>query len=81
MNDDAANELYGLVRTLTAEVATLTALLKRMDEDRSSMEGRLRELEIESAKRKGIMTVVAAIGGVVGSLAVWLIKHLTGGAG
>ncbi len=73
------NELFGLVRELKAEIAAQTAILQRMEKELEDKEKRIRELELESAKRKGIMAVVAAIGGVVGSIAVWIIKHIWGG--
>ena len=79
ITENSANELFGLVRELKAEIAAQTAILKRMDEELKDKEKRIRELELESAKRKGIMAVVAAIGGVVGSIAIWIIKHICGG--
>ena len=74
-------ELYGLVREMKADLAKQTVLLERMDADRKEMETSIRKLELEDAKRKGIMTVVAAIGGAVGYLASWFVKHMTGGTG
>jgi len=79
MNEDSTNELFRLVRELGAEIAAQTAILQRMEKELEDKEKRIRELELESAKRKGIMAVVAAIGGVVGSIAVWIIKHIWGG--
>ena len=79
MGDESTNELFGLVRELKAEIAAQTAILQRMEKELEDKEKRIRELELESAKRKGIMAVVAAIGGVVGSIAVWIIKHIWGG--
>ena len=79
MGDESTSELFGLVRELKAEIAAQTAILQRMEKELEDKEKRIRELELESAKRKGIMAVVAAIGGVVGSIAVWIIKHIWGG--
>lgn len=79
MNEDSVNELFRLVRELGAEIAAQTAILQRMEKELEDKEKRIRELELESAKRKGIMAVVAAIGGIVGSIAVWIIKHFWGG--
>lgn len=79
MGNEATSELFGLVRELKAEIAAQTAILKRMEEELKDKEERIRELELESAKRKGIMAVVAAIGGIIGSVAVWIIKHMFGG--
>ena len=80
MNEDSVNELFRLVRELGAEIAAQTAILQRMEKELEDKEKRIRELELESAKRKGIMAVVAAIGGIVGSIAVWIIKHFWGGS-
>ena len=79
MGDEAAKELFWLVRERKAEIAAQTAILQRMEEEMKDKEKRIRELELENAKRKGIMAVIAAIGGIVGSIAVWIIKHFFGG--
>ena len=80
MGDETARQLFDLVRDLSAKIAAQTAILERMEKDAAAQSERIRELELESAKRKGIMAVVAAIGGVVGSIAVWIVKHIWGGA-
>ena len=79
MGNDANNQLFDLVRELTAKVAALTAILERVEGDRKEDRERIHELEMESARRKGIMAVVGAIGGIVGTVAVWIIKHFFGG--
>ena len=79
MGETAISELFGLVRDMKAEIAAQTAILERMEADLKDKEKRIRELELENAKRKGIMAVIAAIGGIVGSIAVWIIKHFFGG--
>ena len=79
MGENASSELFGLVRELKAEIAAQTAILERVEKDLDDKEKRIRELELEGAKRKGIMTVVGVIGGAVGTIAVWIIKHLFGG--
>lgn len=65
---------------------SIETTLARMDERTATMvtrdgdhEKRIKELELESAKHKGIMAVVGVIGGAVGTVAVWIIKHLFGG--
>ena len=79
MDEVAASEMFGLVRELKAEITAQTAILQRVEKELEDKEKRIRELELESAKHKGIMAVVAAIGGIVGSVAVWIIKHIWGG--
>ena len=78
MGDNAISELFGLIRELKAEVAAQTAILQKMEKELADKEERIRDLELENAKRKGIMTVVAAIGGIVGTIVAWLFKHLGG---
>lgn len=80
MSENAISELFGLVRELKAEVAAQTAILHRMEKEIDDKDKRIRDLEMENARRKGITTVVAAIGGVVGTAAAWIVKHLMGGA-
>lgn len=79
MGENAVAELFGLIRELKAEVAAQTAILQRMEKELDENDERIRALELENAKRKGIITVVAAIGGVVGTAAAWIVKHLVGG--
>ena len=79
MDEVAASEMFGLVRELKAEITAQTAILQRVEKELEDKEKRIRELELESAKHTGIMAVVAAIGGIVGSVAVWIIKHIWGG--
>ena len=79
MGEESTNQLFDLVRDLTAKVAALTAIIERAEKAEEERDKRIRDLELENAKRKGIMTVVAAIGGIVGSIAVWFVKHLWGG--
>lgn len=79
MGDETAKELFGIIRELKAEISAQTAILQRMEKELDDKEKRIRELELENAKRKGIMAVIAAIGGIVGSIAVWIIKHFFGG--
>ena len=77
--DSSTKQLYDLIRDLSSKVAALTAILERVEEDRKEDRGRIHDLEMESARRKGIMAVIGAIGGIVGTVAVWIIKHLFGG--
>ena len=79
MGAEETRELYSLVRELQAQIAAQTAILQRVEKDLDEKDGQIRELQLESARRKGIMAVIAAIGGVVGSIAVWIIKHIWGG--
>ena len=78
--DSSTKQLYDLIRDLSSKVAALTAILERVEGDRKEDRERIHDLELESAKRKGIMAVVGAIGGVVGTVAVWIIKHFWGGS-
>jgi len=80
MGENAITELFGLIRDLKADVAAQTAILERVEVELKDKDERIRNLELENARRKGVMTVVAAIGGIVGTIVAWLFRHLIGGA-
>lgn len=73
------SEIFERLRNIETTVARMDERTATMAERDGDHEKRIKELELESARRKGIMAVVAAIGGVVGSVAVWIVKHLWGG--
>ena len=78
MADEAAKELFGLVREVKAELAELRATLTRMEQDRKDHEERLRKLEEKEAKRSGVLAAASIIGGLIVSGLAWLVKMLTG---
>ena len=80
MGENSTSEIFGLIRELKAEVAAQTVILERVEKELKDKDKRIRDLELENAKRKGIMTVVAAIGGIMGTIVAWIFKHLAGGA-
>lgn len=79
MENEEARELYGLVRELQAQIAAQTAILQRVEKDLDDKDEQIRELQLESARRKGIMAVIGILGSIFGTCAVWIIKHLCGG--
>ena len=79
MGENAISELYGLVRELKAEIAKQTAILERVDKELDDKEERIRELERESNKRKGVMAALSLFSSIVGGALVWLFKCFFGG--
>ena len=58
-------------------------LLARIDERTKAHgdhEARIRELENDAAKHKGVMAALSLFSSVVGGVLVWLFKHIFGGA-
>jgi len=74
-----SSEIFDRLRRIEEMLARMDERDKSRQDDTDDHEDRIRALELESAKRKGIMTVIATIGGVVGSVAVWIVKHFAGG--
>lgn len=79
MGAEETRELYGLVRELQAQIAAQTAILERVEKDLAAKDGQIRELQLESARRKGIMAVIGILGSIFGTCAVWIVKHFWGG--
>ena len=79
MSDEAAKELYGLVRDIKAEMAAQTAILKRMEAELADKEKRLKDLELKDARRGGIMATIAIVASALGSAFGWIIKAVFGG--
>lgn len=79
MSDEAAKELYGLVRDIKAQMAAQTAIMERMEAELADKEKRLKDLELKDARRGGIMATIAIVASAVGSALVWMIKAVFGG--
>ena len=76
---DNDKEIFERLRNIEVTVA-------RIDEREANMlprcqdhESRIRALEDESARRKGVLAAVATIGGLIGSALAWLAKTFFGG--
>jgi len=79
MSDEAAKELYGLVRDIKAEMAAQTVILQRMEQEMADKEKRIKDLELKDARRGGIMATIAIVASALGSAFCWIIKSLFGG--
>ncbi|MBR4654123.1 MAG: hypothetical protein IKO72_12265 [Kiritimatiellae bacterium] len=78
MSDEAAKELYGLVRDIKAEMAAQTVILQRMEKELADKEKRIKDLELKDARRGGIMATIAIVASALGSAFCWIIKSLFG---
>ena len=74
MSDEAAKELYGLVRDIKAEMAAQTVILQRMEKELADKEKRIKDLELKDARRGGIMATIAIVASALGSAFCWIIK-------
>ena len=77
-------QIFGRLNIIDTTLARLDERTERMDrewkDNRSDHEVRIRTLEQENAKRKGVAAALSSIGGVVGAFAMWLLQHIFGGA-
>lgn len=80
---DNDREIFGRLNGIDTTLARIDERTDRMDREwhdaRADHEVRIRTLEQENAKRKGVLAVVSAIGGSVGAGFMWLLKLLYGG--
>lgn len=72
-------EIFERLRNIETTLARMDERSATMAERDGDHEKRIKELEIESAKRKGIMAVIGILGSIFGTCAVWIIKHIFGG--
>ena len=66
----------GKIEQMVAKIDERTA---RHDTAHTDHESRIRELERESDKRKGMMAALSLFSSIVGGILVWLFKSLFGG--
>ena len=77
MGDNA--EIYERLGRIEQTVARIDERTKGMADKHSDHENRIRALERDSDKRKGVMAALSLFSSVVGGALVWLFKHLFGG--
>ena len=77
MGDNA--EIYERLRSIEQTVARIDERTKRHAQDHIDHEERIRALERDNDKRKGVMAALALFSSVVGSALVYLFKLLFGG--
>ena len=73
MGDNA--EIYDRLRNIEAMLARIDERTKDSDH-----EERIRALERDNDKRKGVMAALSLFSSVVGGMLVWLFKQIFGGA-
>lgn len=82
-NDHNEREIFGRLNGIDKTLARIDERTERMDREwhdsRADHETRIRKLEQESAKRRGVIAALSSIGGVVGAAIMWLLSHLFGG--
>ena len=75
-------EIFDERRTLGKGVARIDERTERMDrewkENRSDHEGRIRRLELDNEKRKGVAAAIGAAAGMVVQGIFALFRYLTG---
>lgn len=72
-------EIFERLSRIEQGVARIDERTERHDRDYSDHEERIRTLERESDKRKGVMAALSLFSSVVGGVLVWMFKHLFGG--
>jgi len=74
-------EIYERLRGIEATLARIDERTARHDSDHNDHESRIRALERDNDKRKGVMAALSLFSSVVGGALVWLFKALFGGGG
>lgn len=75
-------EIFNKLNHQGETLARIDERTERMDrewkESRSDHEGRIRKLELDNEKRKGVAAAIGAVAGLVVQGIIALFKHLTG---
>ena len=79
MSEEAAKELYSIVRQMQADLAAQTAILSRMEAEQKEMRKKILELEIDKARRNGFIAAAGMLGSAATTLVWWLIRRFAGG--
>ena len=81
---DNDREIFARLRDIGEGVARIDERTERIDRDmrdhHADHESRIRRLEFDSEKRKGVAAAVGAIATLVVNAVIYLVKFLTGGA-
>lgn len=80
MGENADAEIFKRLGNIEQTLARIDERTSRETADHKDHEERIRKLERESDKRKGIMAAVSSIGGLIGAGIMWLVKWISGGA-
>lgn len=76
-----STETYERLSRIEQIVARIDERTERHDRDHSDHEGRIRALERDNDKRKGVMAALSFFSSLVGGALVYLFKVLFGGGG
>ena len=72
-------EIFERLSRIEQTCARIDERTARHDREHDDHEKRIRELEAESAKRKGVMAALSLFSSIVGGALVWLFKAIFGG--
>lgn len=72
-------EIYERLGKIEQTLARIYERTARHDSDHSDHESRIRALERDNDKRKGVMAALSLFSSVVGGVLVWLFKTIFGG--
>ena len=73
------NEIFSRLLSIDKTVSRIDERTEQMQKTDGDHEQRIRNLERESDKRKGLIAAVSSFGGIVGAGVAWLIKQIFGG--
>jgi hypothetical protein len=73
------NEIFSRLLSIDKTVSRIDERTEQMQKTDGDHEQRIRNLERESDKRKGLIAAVSSFGGIVGAGVMWLIKQIFGG--
>lgn len=73
------SEIFERLTRIEQIVARIDERTKMHDSAHNDHEGRLRELERESDKRKGVIAALSFFSSIVGAVLMWLFKAVFGG--
>ena len=73
-------EIFERLSRIEQIVARIDERTKAHDSAHSDHETRIRSLERESDKRKGVIAALSFFSSVVGAILMWLFKSIFGGA-
>ena len=72
-------EIYEYLGKIAQTLARIDERTKNMADKHSDHEKRIRDLERDNDKRKGMMAALSLFSSVVGGVLVWLFKTIFGG--
>lgn len=74
-----ATEIFERLSRIEQGVARIDERTERHDRDHGDHEVRIRALERDNDKRKGVVAALSLFSSIVGGALVWLFKYIFGG--